>query len=338
MYSFLKHSIKLLYAKLQYRLYPLSGSAPFILMYHRVINPTDLDYVELPGMYVDVKRFEMHVSILKKNFTILPLRQLLNFFFEGKNLNNHCAITFDDGWRDNYSNAYTILNQHGIPASVFLSTSFIDTNKLFWPEEVCRFLTDTVKTVEIDREIFNSDERSFLGEFLAKEKITGEILTECVDRLKNFSQIDRSNIINKIISSNMLINNRSREILSWDEIGDMKNSGLIDFYPHGHNHLFLSELSVDQMKSEIESSIKIIQSKIPTQETNIYCYASGRCSKDSIAILEKNDIAFALDRTGGALTENTNKYKLPRIPIHGGNSANESLFGYLLLRNTKKQV
>ncbi len=45
------------------------------------------------------------------------------------------AVTFDDGYRDNYENAYPILVKHHIPATLFLATDFIGTGKLpAWEE------------------------------------------------------------------------------------------------------------------------------------------------------------------------------------------------------------
>lgn len=47
-----------------------------------------------------------------------------------------CLITFDDGWKDNYTYAYPVLKRHHIPALIFLTTDFIGTSRAFWHEQL----------------------------------------------------------------------------------------------------------------------------------------------------------------------------------------------------------
>ena len=63
------------------------------------------------------------------------------------------AITFDDGYRDNYDNAIPILERHGLPATVFLSTGSLDTREPLWFE----ILAGAVKTTSVDHLDFETD-------------------------------------------------------------------------------------------------------------------------------------------------------------------------------------
>ena len=86
-------------------------------------------------MYVTTDTFDRQIQFLKKKFEVVHLEELLSNVLSGRQIGRHCAITFDDGWLDNYTQAFPILTKYQIPATIFLSTGLIGTNRLFWPEE-----------------------------------------------------------------------------------------------------------------------------------------------------------------------------------------------------------
>ncbi len=113
-----------------------------ILSYHRVLprDFSELNIVE-PGMFVFDDTFEMHIVELLKHFEPVDLSQWLAKRTRGERLPDRAvALTFDDGWRDNYEFAYPILTRHVVPATIFVVTSLAGTNHSFWPERLARRL------------------------------------------------------------------------------------------------------------------------------------------------------------------------------------------------------
>lgn len=102
-----------------------------IIMYHRVNN------IDINTMSVNVEMFSRQIEFLKKKYHVITLSQLLNDILEDKRIHpKSVAITFDDGYKDNYTNAFPILKQYGLPATFFITTSYIDTQKKFpWDED-----------------------------------------------------------------------------------------------------------------------------------------------------------------------------------------------------------
>lgn len=88
-----------------------------ILNYHSV-NPYH-NYSLKPEI------FEEQINYLSKNFKIISLRDVLNIDI---NSGLFIAITFDDGFQDNYEFAYPILKKYNIPATIFLISDFIFNN------------------------------------------------------------------------------------------------------------------------------------------------------------------------------------------------------------------
>src|SRR5712692_1330157 len=119
--------------------------AVIILTYHRVIEKWDetLDYSQ-PGMVVTASTFERQVAFLNEHFEVVTLGALLaEGNVAGRAVRPRCVVTFDDGWRDNYDLAFPILRQHDIPATIFLTTDFIGTDRAFWHTELLYLFTRT---------------------------------------------------------------------------------------------------------------------------------------------------------------------------------------------------
>ena len=93
-----------------------------ILMYHRILKDDDelIPYTQ-PGMYVKESVFEFQMDYISKNYHVLSLKDLMKAWKEGwlDKDKRYCVVTFDDGWLDNYLNAYPILKKNNMPAYDF---------------------------------------------------------------------------------------------------------------------------------------------------------------------------------------------------------------------------
>jgi len=93
-----------------------------ILMYHRISN--DPDYL---GLSVAPQYFDAQIGLLRRRTKVLPLGELVARLARKQGLDEDlAAITFDDGYRDNFEVALPILERHGVPATVFVTTGFVD--------------------------------------------------------------------------------------------------------------------------------------------------------------------------------------------------------------------
>ena len=98
-----------------------------ILMYHQVCDKR-YDPWELA---VHPNHFHTHLDYLKKNFNVVSVADLVNGVTTHK-LKKTIAITFDDGFRDNYANAAPLLDWHELPATFYVATRAMKANYLYW--------------------------------------------------------------------------------------------------------------------------------------------------------------------------------------------------------------
>ena len=107
-----------------------------ILNYHRVC----------PGYHIDPETFEWQIKTLKEKFIPLTLDDSVSFVKGKLNLKKDgFAITFDDGWADNFIYAYPILKKLNIPATIFISTDFISKNKEYLTWEKINVMKPLIK-------------------------------------------------------------------------------------------------------------------------------------------------------------------------------------------------
>jgi peptidoglycan/xylan/chitin deacetylase (PgdA/CDA1 family) len=102
-----------------------------ILMYHRVAER--VPGVEPPTCNVTPQRLRRQLAgLLKLGFEAWPLSELLAAHCQSRTIpSNRFAVTFDDGYENNYLEALPILRELKVPATIFLATKYLDTDRPF---------------------------------------------------------------------------------------------------------------------------------------------------------------------------------------------------------------
>ena len=82
-----------------------------VLMYHRVLDKEDIaSSYSQTGIIVSKKTFSSQMQYFQKHFNAISLIETIqNLKFKTHFRSRSCLVTFDDGWKDNYQNAYPIL-------------------------------------------------------------------------------------------------------------------------------------------------------------------------------------------------------------------------------------
>jgi peptidoglycan/xylan/chitin deacetylase (PgdA/CDA1 family) len=78
--------------------------------------------------------FDEQLAFLKSHSDVIGIADLPAAIARGRG--RYTLITFDDGYRDNFTVAYPILKRHGLPATFFVATGFIDSPRLPWWDEI----------------------------------------------------------------------------------------------------------------------------------------------------------------------------------------------------------
>jgi len=87
-----------------------------VLMYHKIDK-----HSQESKLSVSPESFERQMRFLRKrNYNIVSLGQLVDMISKGRIPRKTACVTFDDGYRNNYTDAYPVLKRYNIPASIFM--------------------------------------------------------------------------------------------------------------------------------------------------------------------------------------------------------------------------
>jgi peptidoglycan/xylan/chitin deacetylase (PgdA/CDA1 family) len=243
--------------------------ATVVLTYHRVLETPGpaLDYSQ-PGMVVTAATFERQLSFLERHFDVVPLGALLGDTSRRPGGRPRCVITFDDGWRDNHDLALPILRKHGLPATIYLTTDFIGTDRAFWHTEliylflsmrIARFLRDDRVLADYP-EAVRSGVRQCLGSVVDAVAVDGLIET-----LKAACDED---VIQRLLTTLARVAGLERPLfrgrrffLDWDQVRHMAAHGF-EIASHGCSHRIMTRLTVEEAREELTRSRAEIERRL----------------------------------------------------------------------------
>jgi peptidoglycan/xylan/chitin deacetylase (PgdA/CDA1 family) len=291
-----------------------------ILMYHGISKEA---YNVFNTRHSGVKEFESQLKILKQRFHVISLSDFFEQKFKkGK---KNIAITFDDGYLNNYTNAIPLLQQYNLPATIFITGINNTAQNILWPDFVDIISHYSESKVNINGEQFikkgncyYSDERN-----LSLANIIKHYNTDYNYKLKVFEALS-------IIDYRKVANNEEYWKLMRDEhIVSLKNSDLISIGSHGYYHNNLGNIPLQDAINELSLSKKYLE-KLLQKEVNAVAYPDGSYNEELLTAAYNMGfkIQLAADKF---LADYENKYKFlkHRSGLYSTGGGNEQLFNAL---------
>lgn len=319
-----------LYALSPGYLEPLRGKV-VILTYHRVVSRKELEaeYIQ-PGMYVTVETFAIHMRFIKQYFSVISFADLLRLW-SGEAWNaeqRYCVVTFDDGWLDNYVYALPVLKRHALPATVFLPTAFVGTDRWFWPEQISWLCRHPALREEGERRRVAGMLRKDYPWFGAPALLAGDadaIIEGC--KTADQGQIDA--LIAGWTEQLGVVLPRDRQVINWAEAQEM-SAARISFGSHSVTHRILTHLGSSEVHREVGESWKTLREN-PIETVPVFCYPNGDWSAEVGRSVEAAGYAAATTTKFGYEDRMpSQRFGLKRINIHNDVTHTDKLFAFHL--------
>jgi peptidoglycan/xylan/chitin deacetylase (PgdA/CDA1 family) len=224
------------------------------------------------------------------------------------------AITFDDGFENNYSIAAPVLADLGIPATFYITTDFIESNISSWIDLI-EYAVEKVDRVELNLPypgmsgVYETDEQkiAWLGEIRRF--------------IKSAAQIDpygfALEIWNQLNITAMEIDRDLDQKMTWEQVRELHCGDLFTIGGHGHTHRVLAFLDRTELEKEVIMSLEKLRAQLEGPIEH-YSYPEGltNCySKPVIDVLRRHGILCAPTAESGANRLGDSLFHLKRVMV-----------------------
>jgi peptidoglycan/xylan/chitin deacetylase (PgdA/CDA1 family) len=290
------------------RLRPKFGPCFFVLTYHRVSPTPNLFGIDT----VPLHAFTRQMQCLARHYTVISLEEIVARLQTGTPLPPDCAaITFDDGYADNYHHAFPVLRALGLPATVYLATGAVGTGQVLWFDRVLRaFELTRCESVHLP---FESAPQP-----LTDLTHRATLASRALFWLRSLPREQRDVSMRTLFAALHVVppGEEPALMLDWEQVRAMSRQGL-RFGSHTVSHPILSQIPLTEVARELSDSKRSIEEATDRVVTT-FAYPSGRAQDYSPEIVD-------LVRRAGYQAAVTNT-------TFGVNAAGEDLFRLNRLR------
>jgi peptidoglycan/xylan/chitin deacetylase (PgdA/CDA1 family) len=283
-----------------------------IMLYHGFCESKNKGESSLDSKFMPISEFEQHLKVYLKYGTPISLNDLLS----GERLPpSPIVVTIDDGYANNYDLAFPVLQKYNFPATLFLTTGFID-RKLFlwtdWLEFIAVNASHADVKIELDKEVLSLN--------LGEPQVRNNAVKQLKALLKNMPTNKIRSFLYELQGMSKVEYDWERipeplQPLTWKQIKEMKKSGLISFGGHTVSHAILSKCNKEEQAVEMVESKARIEEEL-NDACLILAYPNGKeddFTEETIGLAKKANYRIAVTTTSGY--ENSNgydSYKLKR--------------------------
>ena len=297
-----------------------------ILAYHRVVDIKSFDnYLFDPDLVsASIDQFDWQIRHVKDNFDPITFSHYLEYL-DGRVLlpKRPLIITFDDGFDDNYTNAFPILKKYDVPATFFISTDYIDSNEPFWFDKLFYLINNSNKISRID---------AFDIDIHPDKKY--ESIQAVLKRAKTLPNYIRLNGMQEIIEKtnyHLPVNGHDESrAMSWDQVVDMSHCGM-EIGSHSVSHPIFSRLEDNELQMELLESKAVIESRIG-KSCDVLAYPVGGksvCTDKVVRYAQEAGYRLGVSYISGTnLIDTVDHFMMRRL--HVERDINNDLFASML--------
>jgi peptidoglycan/xylan/chitin deacetylase (PgdA/CDA1 family) len=273
-----------------------------VLNYHRILTQPDPLFVDEPT----VETFRWQMRLLARYFNVLSLPEAVAGLITGRLPARAVCITFDDGYRSIHDLAMPVLNEFGLPATVFVSTAYLDSGTM-WNETIADAVrrlpggaVDLSGTGIGTRELRTGDDRR-------------KVLYELTAHAKYLPPAERLALTERL--AEMVGGSHADNLMLTPEMIRTMAAQRFEIGAHTVSHPILTSLSDDAARHEIVQGKHDLEA-ITGTPVRYFAYPNGKVGKDfnerHVTMVREAGFAAAFSTEVGPAVRGRDLYRLPR--------------------------
>lgn len=261
--------------------------APKIVAYHRVVESyAESAETSLPAMLTSRCMLKRHLDWIAPRYRFVSLSEI-GETASGARRCEAIAVTFDDGYRDFYHNAFPLLKEKGIPAAVFVVTDLVGTRRLQVHDLLFLLLRQAIARWstperEIERLLFGLDVR-WAPKSLVVLRSGSAALTPLL--LRSLSQEEVGRLVDRLREDFEVREGEKEELLplTWDMVVEMHRAG-VTVGSHTRSHAWLPREAPEVVRREAEGSRQEIERRLgaPVED---FAYPDGQFDAGTVGAI-----------------------------------------------------
>lgn len=277
-----------------------------IAMYHYTRDLKHSRYPDIKGL--DIHLFRQQMEFFKTNCNVVTMEQVTDAVKGNSTLpDNAILLTFDDGYIDNFTYAYPILEEFGfqgsffIPGKTFTTHQLLDVNKIHYilaSADIAKLVVDVKQKMDYyrGREFDYPDTEELWNQYAIDERFDGKetvfvkriLQTVLPEKLRN---IISSDLFEKYVG--VTEEQLAYELyMTSEQIRTLRKHGMF-IGIHGYDHYWLGNLSTEQMKEDILKALETMDEFIDRKEW-VMNYPYGSYNDDVLRLIGENGACIGL--------------------------------------------
>lgn len=274
-----------------------------ILIFHRVLSKQDPLFPDEPGR----EQFDQILGWLSKWFQVLPLDLAVMQLRSGSLPARAAAITFDDGYADNATNALPILKRHGMQATFFVATSFLDGGRMWNDTLIEAIRACQAESLDLSEGGLGCFKLGSVGERrLAIESLLGRV---------KYLESDKRNQAVALVQRAVPIALPDDLMMTSRQVIQLRDAGM-QIGAHTRTHPILARLPDSESLEEIKTSKQVLEALLG-EPVSLFAYPNGKPGKDYLdkhaAMARQAGFAAAVSTAAGVSSGTTDLFQLPRF-------------------------
>ena len=285
-----------------------------ILMYHGITDQNINLWTQ-----VHIENFKVQMEYIKSQYNPISLSELILMRKEKRVITDFpVCVTFDDGFQNNFTTAYPILKEFRIPATIFVTTSFVDKTGKYegyiWTDYILMLLIESSKKNFSDTlvGIENESLDTLDVKIQIKEKITSYLKSKSSEEKDRYiAKLKEKLEVTEVSHSHPVCSS-----MSWEELKKISDDPLITIGAHTVNHPILSQIDDTEIEKEIIGSKMILEQKLD-KEITLFAYPNGRKQDYNQKAIDtaQNHFDAAVTTIDQLSPYSDDHHQLKRIPV-----------------------